>query len=439
MRRVMRNSIYIIIPVFMALLFILVLYFNANAQTTAPTSTAASDSTASITGINLAVNPPTSPLVSPTPNTVYADVQVSLQVSGFNLVDKIGQTKVPGEGHIIYYLNNPPTFPFTEAYSAQGTYFKGSTSTNFIWTNYNLTLGGYWILAAQLVNNDDTPLNPPVYAEIVTNLATPGQPATKPAITSMVLTTSPPSSPLVSPAPDTIYFDTRIDCQIAGFNIVPNNSPDASDQGHPLYYSWVDPLIVPNQSAYVSGNNSFAGTANHFTWLDEIPQYQTYAMELVNSDDTPLNPPVYAMIKTNIALWMETPVPSPETTTAPTGTISATTSPLPPSTFTPSTSVSGQAIKVNLIAQNTAFNMASIVVPANARVTINFNNMDSGVAHNFSVYTDPSASTTIFKGDPVTGPATTTYTFTSPPTPDTYFYRCDIHPQQMFGTFVVTK
>jgi plastocyanin len=38
----------------------------------------------------------------------------------------------------------------------------------------------------------------------------------------------------------------------------------------------------------------------------------------------------------------------------------------------------------------------------------------------------------------VTGPTTTTYTFTAPSTPGSYFFRCDVHPTQMTGTFVVT-
>ena len=54
---------------------------------------------------------------------------------------------------------------------------------------------------------------------------------------------------------------------------------------------------------------------------------------------------------------------------------------------------------------------------AGALVTVNFNNMDAGVRHNFAVYTDASAATPIFTGTIVTGPTTTTYTFTAPGTP----------------------
>ncbi len=96
-----------------------------------------------------------------------------------------------------------------------------------------------------------------------------------------------------------------------------------------------------------------------------------------------------------------------------------------------------QSVTVDLTAENIAFDMKTITVPAGARVIINFNNKDSGVPHNFAVYTDSSATTAIFKGNIITGPAKTTYTFTAPDNQGTYFFRCDIHPTQMTGQFVV--
>ena len=84
-----------------------------------------------------------------------------------------------------------------------------------------------------------------------------------------------------------------------------------------------------------------------------------------------------------------------------------------------------------------AFDKSTITVSAGAQVTINFDNQDSGIPHNFAVYTDSSAGTTIFIGETITGPNKTTYTFTAPTTPGSYFFRCDIHPTKMTGTFTV--
>jgi plastocyanin len=97
-----------------------------------------------------------------------------------------------------------------------------------------------------------------------------------------------------------------------------------------------------------------------------------------------------------------------------------------------------QSVSIDLVAKGFAFDKSTITVPAGAMVTINFDNQDSGVSHNFAVYTDSSAKTPIFVGDVITGPKTTTYTFTAPTEPGDYFFRCDIHPTTMTGTFIVT-
>ncbi|HWQ21068.1 MAG TPA: cupredoxin domain-containing protein [Methanotrichaceae archaeon] len=101
------------------------------------------------------------------------------------------------------------------------------------------------------------------------------------------------------------------------------------------------------------------------------------------------------------------------------------------------TGAAGQNVTIGLTAQGMAFNTSTITVPAGATVTMNFNNMDSGVPHNFAAYTDSSASKSIFVGQIINGPKTTTYTFTAPSAPGTYFFRCDVHPTTMTGQFIV--
>ncbi len=39
-------------------------------------------------------------------------------------------------------------------------------------------------------------------------------------------------------------------------------------------------------------------------------------------------------------------------------------------------------------------------------------------------------------GEIITGPAETTYTFTAPSEPGTYYFQCDVHPS-MNGDFIV--
>ncbi len=123
-----------------------------------------------------------------------------------------------------------------------------------------------------------------------------------------------------------------------------------------------------------------------------------------------------------------TPVPTtmvmttiPTVTTSPPTTVTTATTLTPTQPITVATPVptTPGSETIPLTAQNLAFSTSTITVRAGEEVTIAFNNMDAGVPHNFAVYTDSSASTAIFKGAIVTGPTTTTYTFTAPSAPGT--------------------
>jgi plastocyanin len=100
------------------------------------------------------------------------------------------------------------------------------------------------------------------------------------------------------------------------------------------------------------------------------------------------------------------------------------------------TTTAGGAVTVNIAADNIAFDTSTITVPAGATVTMVFNNQDDGIPHNVAVYDSPLRSEAIFVGEITTGPAETTYTFTAPSEPGTYYFQCDVHPS-MNGDFVV--
>ncbi len=88
-----------------------------------------------------------------------------------------------------------------------------------------------------------------------------------------------------------------------------------------------------------------------------------------------------------------------------------------------------------------AFDVTDISVPAGQPVTLTADNIEPGVPHNWALYQSreiaesegPSAAlaTTALCTD-----CTETITF-DPPPPGTYFFRCDVHPIQMVGTFTV--
>ena len=96
----------------------------------------------------------------------------------------------------------------------------------------------------------------------------------------------------------------------------------------------------------------------------------------------------------------------------------------------------GGPVTVNLTAQNLAFNIRQITASTGVDVTVVFNNQDA-VPHNVAFYTNRSATSTIFKGELITGPRTINERFTSPSSAGSYFFRCDVHPDTMTGTFTV--
>ncbi len=113
-----------------------------------------------------------------------------------------------------------------------------------------------------------------------------------------------------------------------------------------------------------------------------------------------------------------------------------TPAPAAPTVEAPTPSAPGATV-IQITAKNTAFDKKALTASAGQPVTVQFSNDDTGVIHNFAVYTDKSASQKIFSGELTTGPQTVNYTFTAPSTPGTYFFRCDVHPDQMFGSFTV--
>ncbi len=79
-----------------------------------------------------------------------------------------------------------------------------------------------------------------------------------------------------------------------------------------------------------------------------------------------------------------------------------------------------------------------LAVDAGKAFTVDFNNQDS-IAHNMSIYTDSSGTTSIQTQalDLTLVSKTVTYNFDAIAKPGTYFFRCDFHPTAMTGAFIV--
>ena len=99
---------------------------------------------------------------------VAGSIQVSVEIMNFNLVSPPRSANVAGEGYIHYYLGvDIPTTLGQPAISAPGTY-KATTEASAIWDNVE---PGPHTFGVQLVNNDHTPLNPPVTAKVTVKVS----------------------------------------------------------------------------------------------------------------------------------------------------------------------------------------------------------------------------------------------------------------------------
>ncbi len=82
------------------------------------------------------------------------------------------------------------------------------------------------------------------------------------------------------------------------------------------------------------------------------------------------------------------------------------------------------------------FDTDCLAAPAGEPFTIEFENADPDVPHNVAIYTDESAAQDLFVGETFPGVETVTYEVPALE-PGIYFFRCDVHPTTMTGTFVV--
>jgi plastocyanin len=93
---------------------------------------------------------------------------------------------------------------------------------------------------------------------------------------------------------------------------------------------------------------------------------------------------------------------------------------------------------VDIVAEGIAYDSNCMEAPASAPFTIAFDNKDSGIQHNVSVY--PSATDLthpIEQGEIITGPATADYKVPALKSGE-YYFHCDVHPTQMNGTLRVS-
>lgn len=99
----------------------------------------------------------------------------------------------------------------------------------------------------------------------------------------------------------------------------------------------------------------------------------------------------------------------------------------------------GLSIEAPPGAAGTGFATDCLAAPVGDPFTIDFNNQDPNVPHNVAIYTDDSASEELFMGETITGSDSITYDVDPIDEEGDFFFRCDVHPDTMTGTFVVAQ
>jgi plastocyanin len=124
--------------------------------------------------------------------------------------------------------------------------------------------------------------------------------------------------------------------------------------------------------------------------------------------------------------------PSMNMSPAATGPTAAAPAATAPTLSVPSALDGGAATgsPLRISAQNIAFNTNHLVAPAGQAFVLEFDNNDPGIPHNVEI--KDANGTSVFKGQIITGPATTSYQVPALAA-GSYTFVCDVHPN-MTGT-----
>jgi plastocyanin len=92
--------------------------------------------------------------------------------------------------------------------------------------------------------------------------------------------------------------------------------------------------------------------------------------------------------------------------------------------------------EIRIAAENIEFSTDSMDMPASTEVTVVFENKES-VPHNWSMYQSKGGDP-IVEGEILNTPGSEEVSFTTPEA-GTYYFQCDVHPDQMNGSVNVTE
>ena len=97
----------------------------------------------------------------------------------------------------------------------------------------------------------------------------------------------------------------------------------------------------------------------------------------------------------------------------------------------------GDTFFLEIAAENTEYDVSELTAPAGEDMTLQFDNDDPEIQHNWSLYEDEAGTQEIFEGEILTGVDTIDYAVPAIDEPGTYHFHCDIHPAVMKGELII--
>jgi plastocyanin len=110
----------------------------------------------------------------------------------------------------------------------------------------------------------------------------------------------------------------------------------------------------------------------------------------------------------------------------------------------PTATPQGPCTECTIVASGIAFDLDEIIAPAATDITVTFDNQDTGVPHDFTVWESEAAATAggdagkIATSGTINGGVSKDVTFNSDGA-GSYYFNCTIHPPSMNGTFEVVE
>jgi hypothetical protein len=250
------------------------------------------------------LTPPITPSITPVIQYVNATItEVGSPISGanVNVYTHIYETgDVGATTNVIYYYDvQPPTTPDVPAYTASGTYqAMDQLSQPSVWKNVP---AGRHTFSAQIVLKNNTPLNPPETSQCVIDVPPVSMKAPEIRIMSIQV-----SVPVVNNAPSLPIapFQVEVDSDVSNIMLADDKIGQANvaGEGHIIYYLNVDPPTVAGQPA-VTASGTFKATTEAYNVWENVPAGENvFSLQIVNNDNTPLDPPVVGQIIVTLTL-----------------------------------------------------------------------------------------------------------------------------------------